>query len=381
MKPLILSIFSVLLLFCLLSTNLKSNDNTINVKWYPSYSAETVEDVEIGMLWLCSYLGAAVPKGTRQSAIEWKKEHLFSLNFAEVGFSVDRLASVKHIIRNIKKQPKYKQMGFIDVGELIMLMFNNSAHYYEVTGMPKTINEFVVKYDFKDEPMVFEKGESGIAYGARVVFFPKNTDTMLSTAFLAIEGKGSFRDGTFDTLEFEVFDFMDNGQPRFGIYNKNGKLIPSTDPKLSRAGKPAKCMWCHESTLSKNFLRNKDFQEKIETFNSIIDPLQEKLFHEQLYKETEVEFDCASDHRRMEFFYFAIEEPTAERLSMEWKVDIEEVKQMVESLYPHTSHHMPEMGEIYYRSEVDSLGTSAHLYKGYNMWDEDDEPINYFKEN
>ena len=62
-------------------------------------------------------------------------------------------------------------------------------------------------------------------------------------------GTGSIRDGTFERKDIEFLDLMKNGQLRFALYDLNGQLKTSTSPSLTAAGKPGKCVWCHQIRL------------------------------------------------------------------------------------------------------------------------------------
>jgi len=353
----------------------------LNVKWHKSHEAESKADVNMGMAWLLSYLGAQLPKGSLQTTVDWQEETIFAFKPEQAGFDKKPLEAINVILEKIESTEKYERDGYVDIGELTMLLFNSSWHYYEITQMPKTLDEFLSKHSLDGEnPLVMNPGESGIAKESRIVFHPVKEEPVLESAYLAIEGHGLFSEGTFDSTEYEVFDFMSNGQPRFGIYNAVGDLIESTSSALSAAGKPAKCMWCHESTIQRSFKKNLIGEGKLKDFNDRIMPLRDKLLYEQLFFDTEIAYDCLSDHRVMEFFYFGIEMPNAERLSSEWKIDVAEVKKMLSELATYESHHMPELGPTYSREELEKIKPNQLMFKPFSQWEENSYEPNFFKQ-
>ena len=62
----------------------------------------------------------------------------------------------------------------------------------------------------------------------------------------------------FDLAEFDLIDLMPNGQLRYAVYGLDGVLLPYSSSDYGLAGKPAKCMWCHEGIISPLFTNNQE---------------------------------------------------------------------------------------------------------------------------
>ena len=100
---------------------------------------------------------------------------------------------------------------------------------------------------------------SGVSFEHRIIGFSEQNG--FDQVFFCTE----IDPNSGDILEYETVEILPNGQTRFGIFNAEGFRINSTDPSHSNAGKPAKCMWCHESGIQPLF-QEQDYLFKGEYF-------------------------------------------------------------------------------------------------------------------
>ncbi len=176
-------------------------------------------------------------------------------------------------------------------------------------------------------------------------------------AFIAEEGVGKVEDGSFKVQELECIDIMPNGQFRFGLYNLSGMLKTAGDSMISLAGKPAKCLWCHETALQQSFTPDPfvpGFLSK-EEFRAIIN---QRMGEIQIYRDglnSDLDFSRTQDHALMERLYISFMEPSAFRLAHEWGLGPEAVHQRLTGLPTHLHPELPFLGDLYKRSAVDPL--------------------------
>ena len=158
-------------------------------------------------------------------------------------------------------------------------------------------------------------------------------------------------------------DLMPNGQLRFGLYDLEGHLKPATTQQLTAAGKPGKCLWCHEINLQQPFNNvtdvpsyhtTREFRDVIATSMRIATEYRHKLA-------SKVNFRHLDDHSYAEYLYQTFAEPTAARLALEWNLSLDLVNQRLDGLKAHASKELTFLGgdytgaNLYYRSEVDAV--------------------------
>lgn len=323
-------IISVLLLFtCYLltdcSTAKNKTDNAenlrITLRWVKSYPQETQEKVEIGLKWILSYLGAMLPQENIDKTIVWKDDHMILLDISKAGFSATSNKAWNLLLGEIKQTEEYSLLGSLDLGRFVMMSFNSSENYYAITGVEKVFTDFKESYKFdpNDQESLLP-GQSAIAPGLRKMYFSTG-QTVDQLAHIAEEGIGD-DPKTFKVKEMEVFDFMLNGQPRFAVYGVDGHLKIGGNPDLSGAGKPSKCMWCHESGVQLPFkLMNDfpdqpkllfDFKEMVKLQNTILD-----TFYYNLIVEVDTFRLDKANHYLAELLYINYQKPTKQRAQNE----------------------------------------------------------------
>ena len=242
----------------------------------------------------------------------------------------------------------------MDVGRFIMLTLNSSYHYYAITGAKRTLSEFKANYNFENTQGAIIN--SSIAKGHRLASVAQGSD-ISQIAFVVAEGEGSITDGTFHEVEFETLDIMPNGQLRFALYDKNGNLKSSASPALTDAGKPAKCLWCHEIKIQPlNFMESVAGYYTYEQFKSIIQEDQNILDLYRTLLPSDIDFTKKQDHTFGELLYISFMEPSAFRLAQEWSITESEVGSILGGLNTHKHHEFSFLGDkLFVRIDVDDF--------------------------
>ena len=332
----------------------QASGEQISLRWVRGYPQETKEDVTTGLAWNLSFLGAKLPKGGLESAIDWRSEHLFSLSIADLGFSAEAMYALNILIQELKKTEEYRVNGGLDLGRFIMLTLNSSYHYYAITGAKKNLAEFKANYNFRNTQGAIIN--SSIAKGHRLVSLGQGGD-INQIAFIAAEGEGSLTNGTFQEVEYEAVDIMPNGQLRFALYDKNGNLKSSASPELTEAGKPAKCLWCHEIKIQPlNVMESVEGYYTYEQFKNI---LQEEQNIIDLYRKSlssTIDYTKTQDHTLGELLYISFMEPSVFRLAQEWSMTEAEVASVLSGLSTHKHREFSFLGDnLFTRKDIDDF--------------------------
>lgn len=348
--------------------HLPEGNNKIILNWYIAPANQTQQEFTTGLIWLLSYLGAKLPQDQFNDGVKFIASNKVEINFEKLGFPD---FSVKYLIQLtslIKETEEYKQTGGIDAGRFFALCFNSSIHYYKITGAKNNFNQFKSKFSafvYK----TFACDTSAVAYSSRFLNYNVESSTILQNFFFAQEGKGYLSEGNFVKSEIiEAFDYMENGQPRFAVYNENGQLFAPQNPLEHPAGKPAKCMWCHESGMQPLIFPTPDFigYETGESFTA-----DQKLFTNRLkefHKNTnsKLDFSQKQNHSQGELIYMQFYEPTLSRLSEEWQLSENVVKKMLAGIPLHENHEYPFLNEVYHRKDIEKFAP----YKSIAVTDE-----------
>ena len=295
-----------------------SQDMQIHLQWYPAYNGESPEDVEVGLLWILAFLGEPITTNNYLDYMEWVEDDILLLDLTQLVTDPQRVDLWQGILTSMERVSTDNQYHSVDVGKFVFDTFNNSATYYQLTEMPDSLQEFKAYYNLDDNYIfAVAPGESCVAPGYRI-FSCSETNSLPRLGYIAQEGDGeSIHD--FVPSEFEVFGFMQNGQPRFGVYGTDGKLRDGGDQDLTTAGKPAKCMWCHTSQVQPLIFASStvDGYESQDSFTTRINQ-QNKLRRRYLRKQKlDFAIDSLRQHSLAELLYVTYEYPTPQRLSAE----------------------------------------------------------------
>lgn len=326
--------------------------HTIDLRWYQN-DIETRAEFEVGMQWCFSFLGAQLPSGSWNLGTLWINDQTLRIDLATLGFNNHALEQFEKLIRLYKASEEYAVTGGIDAGRFVTSIINNSNHYYKIVNMPTTLERFRNNSTFLEKRAAII--ESAVAFEERLISMPAQNQNINSLTYWAQELSGSLIDSSQQVEENEVMDIMPNGQVRFGIYNKNGQLIGGGDTSLSIAGKPSKCLWCHEVNIQIGFSAMTAIPGFFspEQFDSIVQENTVVLNNHRSALSPEINFFDRNEHTKFEKIYIRFMEPSAQRLAQEWSKSISDVESILVNVQTHENDEFPELGLLYYRKEID----------------------------
>jgi hypothetical protein len=375
-----LSCFMMLQIACTYNHLPESNKKIILI-WYPAPALQTKEEFATGIVWLFSYLGAKLPSDKFDLGMKFIESKKIELNIDELGFSAQAIVNIEQLINLIKQTKEYKTQGGIDAGRFFALCFNSTYHYYKITGAPKTYSDFSAKYAglaYK----TFVCDTSSISNSSRIFNYTIDDLNIQKNYFVSEEGNGRYSNGTFvKNGIIEAFDYMENGQPRFVIYNQQGDLYAPKDRLAHPAGKPAKCMWCHESgmqplfTSTSNipgFLSTTEFLDDQKIFTNRL-----KTFHTQT--KAQLDFNDTKAHVQAEYIYLCFNEPNAARLADEWNLSEEAIKNMLSGIPTHVNAEFPFLKDVYYRAQIEKYAPYSSIAVSDEMREATNNEPNYLK--
>ncbi len=339
---------------------IKSESNTIiTLKWNQAYVSETEEKVMLGLNWALGSIGASY-----KLVISLDENRRFQLDIDDLGFSVSAKNQIKKLHASLKKSEEYQQIGAIDIGRYVTLILGASEHYYAIIGVPQKLSDVLAGYHLE-----LEKGyvnNSVVSSKHRMISFSKQVGLRQLLLSAEIDSANE------RVLEFETVEIMENGHLRFGIYGADSNRINVSSPNFSNAGKPAKCMWCHESKIFPLFSLQRDKAGYL-SYLQLKDTLEWFSFNlkqKQLQIDNGVDFGQKQDHTQMELLYISFMYPSVARLSEEWGMSLSMVESKLSGLSTTTYPEYPFLGDVYRRSEVNefspyevlSVSTSVREY-------------------
>lgn len=332
----------------------------VRLRHMPVFPNESQAQLEEGILWFAAQLGAEVPENAL-SAINFVDTDTFELDLRGLGFSNEAMEAWQPILQQIVNSNEYSQTGALDVGRFVMLSWGSSWHYYTLTGVPGSLAEYEAAFGGLG-PRRFGVGTSCISLGNRLLGYNPTLE-LDAWSFRADEGTGSLADNSFVLQDIEVFDIMDNGFARYGIYDANGNLKTAASPELSGAGKPARCAWCHEGNLVPILCETQGVGDGIDAMTFLGDTavMQARLDTYRGERNTAIDFSALQDHTKAELLYVTFMEPSLERIAAEWGISVAEVQQRLAGLTTHQNQEYPDFPPVYYRAEVDVLSPHAVL--------------------
>lgn len=333
-------------------TPINNEKYKITLKWNKAYELQTKQDVETGFIWALSFLGAELPKGCKADGLVWNA-NIVEVDFYRLGFNSLALEAISKLLNIFKQSEEFKKNGAIDIGRFLALTLNSSNHYYAITGIARTLDGF--KKDKILDSKQFVVTNSAISTHNRIIVLPDSTNfNFLKDAFIAKEGNGNLNDDNFRITSFEVFDQMKNGQFRFAIYDTLGMINSAA---MGKAGKPAKCLWCHEIFFQPLYFEQVEIpgfynsSQFLKIINS--NSLALSVYRNNL--SSEIDFTKKQDHTFTELLYISFMEPNAERIALEWEMSIDSVKEKLKGLPTHLHSEFEYLGNLFEREEVDKL--------------------------
>ncbi|MEZ4722592.1 MAG: hypothetical protein R2813_12025 [Flavobacteriales bacterium] len=330
----------------------ESNSLIVRLKWNQSYPGETIQAIDTGLLWTFSLLGAELERGALDASRSWKQDTVI-LDISKLGFSVPAENAFKEILNYMRSSEEYRELNCIDLGRFVTILLCNSDNYYNITGIPRTLDEYLSQRTTrKRRTMILN---SNVSLGPRIVEIPDSVEPLDQFALVAIEGEFDSLKGKVNPEEYEVIDFLANGQLRFGVYSKDGALVDGANSNLSIGGKPSKCMWCHESSFNPNFNNSQGHIAylSVDSFNHIIKEFNKALNDQRLGLSGDVDFGIKQDHQYAELIYLGFMHPTDYRLSKEWGISVSQVESRLSHLPKHDYHEFEFLMGCFERADVD----------------------------
>lgn len=324
---------------------------TLHLKWNKAYADDTIDKSVIGLKWGLSYIGAKLPKTLNGIVVT---NDIISIDINQLGFSELALEKLDLLHSKIVVSDEYLINNSIDLGRYVSLLLGASEHYYEISGTPKTLTKLLSNYTLLPQKGYVTRSTVSLTHRS-IQFSEQNGFNQLFVSQELDSISGSI-------YEYETIELLENGQLRFGIFDSNGNRKNSADASHSNAGKPAKCMWCHESVINQMFIKQNDFpnylpfsvfQNTLITYRSSHHNLKTKLTDG-------VDFTQIQQHTLTELLYITFMEPSAERLSIEWNISLVEVKKILKGLPTHTHEEHLFLGDLFDRSAIENLAP----YKG-----------------
>lgn len=358
------------------------HDLTLVMRWNKAYETETWFAVREGLRWSFSFLGATLPKGSFDKAVPVADSLPFRIDLKTLGFSEPAQAALAVICDSIRSSPEYQRDQSIDLSRFVVLTLGSSWHYYRITGVATTLNEFIERHHL-EQPQQFGVTQSAVAKHHRLLQFGTDTSDMLSAGFLAVEGRGDLQKGTFVADAYEAFDILPNGQLRFAVYDVKGNLIAGSPTAHGAAGKPAKCLWCHEIVISPLFVPNTPVPGLMsnETFHFWRDAFQRQLARYRDTLNDDLDYSKRQDHTYAELLYISFMEPSLLRLSQEWNLSTAAAEQRIGKRETHVYDEFPFIGNLYYRYHADSAAGINALRVPLSVREPLGDAIDYFGRN
>lgn len=370
MKKLFFLILSFFILSCESDTyyELQNQDEVLHLKWNKAYPDDTIDKSLIGLKWGLSYVGAKLPASLTGISTS---NNIISININKLGFSESAIEKLTKLNLKIKESQEYQRTNAIDLGRYITLLLGASEHYYEIIGTPKRLDAVLGQYILKPEKGYVNN--SSVSLEHRIIQFSEQNgfnQVFLSKDIDPISG---------EIYEYETIELLPNGQLRFGIFDVNGNRKNNADASHSNAGKPGKCMWCHESSINQMFTTQNDFTGYLSaaTFQNTLINYRESNRNLKLALTDGVDFSQTQQHTLTELLYISFMEPSAERLSLEWGIPLTQVQSLLSNLPTHIYAEFPFLGNLYYRKDVENLAPFQGLTVSSSVREQSEIEVNH----
>ena len=349
--------------------SVSDSPNEIHLKWNASYPNEKISDAIIGLNWTLSHVGA---RNTNNTTNRFQiNGHIITIYLPQIGFSNHAYSAMYSLHESIQKSDEYIKNGNIDLGRYITLLIGSSAHYYRLVNMPNHLKDVISKYSVNSKKGFVNR--SSISPNHRIIAFssPQN----LNQFFLSSEIDSVTR----KILEFETMEITSNGQVIFGIFNTDSQLVYTADPSISLSGKPAKCMWCHESKVNPLFSNQIDsigYLTSMQLHDSL-DHFGNLLVNSQKSLSNGVDFTRLNDHIQMELQYIMFKQPSSMRLANEWNMSITKVELLLVNESRFTYPEFPFLPEGFHRDNIEKHAPYDGLLTSPNVRESSNYEVNY----
>ncbi|AUC77155.1 hypothetical protein [Olleya sp. Bg11-27] len=343
-------LITLILAVCLLNSCKKvytnqDNSTLLKLKWNKSYEDDSIDKAVIGLQWALSYVGANTPCNSNAIHI---KNNTITLNTLNIGFSNKAKQNLKTLIAKTKTTEAYKKNESVDLGRFITLLLGSPEHYYSLVETPKTLAKLKSNYTLNKNKGYINN--SSIAFQDRVISFSEQEQ------FNQLWISEEIDSITKTIYEFETIELLKNGQLRFGIYDEKGNRKNFANSRHTGAGKPSKCIWCHESNLNQMFKKQSDVYGFLtaEQLQQKIITSRDNFHNNRLQQKNNLDYSKKQQHKLAELLYISFLEPSLKRLSLEWHIEESQLKLLLKDLKTHKfNDDFQFLGDLYYRQEVE----------------------------
>ncbi|WP_310380914.1 hypothetical protein [Flavobacterium sp.] len=348
----------------------KNDSFDINLKWNKAYPDDSIDKSVIGLKWALSYLGAKLPKNL--IGISYSNA-IISMNINQLGFNENAVEKLSLLNIKIKESQEYKNTNTIDLGRFVSLLLGSSEHYYQISGTPNRLEELLGNYILKPEKGYVNN--SGVSLEHRIIKFSEQVG--FNQVFLSQEVDPI----TQEIYEFETIELLPNGQLRFGIFDVNGRRKNNADSNHSNAGKPAKCMWCHESSINQLFSPQLNFSGYLTAtqFQNTLINYRNLNKNLKLNLDSAIDYSQTQQHTLTELLYISFMEPSAERVSLEWNLPLNKVQSLLSGLSTHVYDEFPFLGNLYHRNEIEKRAPFPGLAVSSSVREMSNIEVNHLK--
>ncbi len=371
MKWLVITILFCSMISCIHDpiSPIPDSPDEIQLKWNASYENDKIDDAILGLNWALSQVGG---KNTRNSTNGFEiNEQTITLNLNQIQFSEKGYLAMFSLHQSLKNSETYYKNGSIDVGRYITLLIGSSIHYYRFVNMPAHLSEVISKY--KLQPQKGFLNNSAISPNHRTLAFsaPEHLNQLfLSSEIDSVTGR---------TIEFETMELGSNGQIIFGIFDADSHLVNSADPSISASGKPAKCMWCHESKINPLFRTQSDSLGFL-TANQLRDSLvsfRQIHIESQSHLSSGIYYSKLEAHVQMELQYILFKQPSPMRLANEWNMTQNKVETLLANQPRFTYPEFPFLPAGYIRNNIESYAPFIGLLTSKSVREPSPYEVNY----
>ena len=328
----------------------------------------------IALKWCLSFLGSDLVADTSIAGISTNKEPIITVNIKQLKFNNNASKYLRKLHSQLKKTEEYKKNNAIDLGRYIALTIGSSYHYYKIVDIPNKLEKYHSMYTFDTIKGYID--DSSVSLVDRIISISKN-NTENRQAYISAEVDSVSK----KIFEYETLEIMNNGQLKFGIYDHNGNIKDAADRTVTNAGKPAKCIWCHETGIQPLFseqnsyfgyLTYPELKDSLDRNNKLLRSYQDKHWQDKEIRNKRL-------HTEMEISYISFMEPSAEHISNEWGISIEEVKTKLKHLKTHRHHEFGFIGDLYDRKDIDSLAPWKSLEIPESIREKSVNEVNHLK--
>ena len=136
----------------------------IDLRWVRNYPAERKSNVDTGLYWALSFLGAKLPASA--DILRWHGQTV-TVDLGAAQVQPQSKAAWKKLLQILKSSDEYRKTGAVDIGRFVFLSLCSANHYYELTGTSPNFSQFLAAHNFGSRQIAVV--ESGVAHGNRLI--------------------------------------------------------------------------------------------------------------------------------------------------------------------------------------------------------------------